>query len=59
NNIHQLHQEITMTKKIGSFSLEESLASLMSQGHIDREDAMLHAIHPDDLEGILRVGVRK
>lgn len=59
NNVHQLHQEITMTKKAGSFSLEESLAGLLSQGHIDREDAMLHAIHPDDLEGILRVGARK
>lgn len=59
NNVHQLHQEITMTKKAGSFSLEESLATLISQGHIDREDAMLHAIHPDDLEGILRVAARK
>jgi Tfp pilus assembly pilus retraction ATPase PilT len=57
--IHQLHQEITMTKKTGSFSLEESLATLMAQGHIDREDAMLHAIHPDDLEGILRVAPRR
>jgi twitching motility protein PilT len=59
NNIHHLHQEITMSKKAGSFSLEESLAALMTQGHIDREDAMLHAVHPDDLEGILRVPVRK
>jgi hypothetical protein len=31
----------------------------MTQGHIDREDAMLHAIHPDDLEGILRVGTKR
>ena len=59
NAIHQLHQEITMTKKAGSFTLEESLATLMAQGHIDREDAMLHAIHPDDLEGILRVVPRR
>jgi twitching motility protein PilT len=55
NALQHLHQEITMTKKAGSFSLEESLAALMAQGHIDREDAMLHAIHPDDLEGILRL----
>lgn len=59
NNIHHLHQEITMSKKAGSFTLEESLATLMSQGHIEREDAMLHAIHPDDLEGILRLGTRR
>jgi twitching motility protein PilT len=59
NAIHHLHQEITMTKKAGSFSLEESLANLMAQGHVDREDAMLHAIHPDDLEGILRVSPKR
>jgi twitching motility protein PilT len=59
NAIHHLHQEITMTKKVGSFSLEESLATLLSQGHIEREDAMLHAIHPDDLQGILRMPARK
>ena len=59
NALHHLHQEITMTKKSGSFSLEESLANLMAQGHIDREEAMLHAIHPDDLQGILRMPVRK
>jgi twitching motility protein PilT len=57
--LQHLHQEITMTKKVGSFSLEESLADLMSQGHIDREEAMLHAIHPDDLQGILRISTRK
>src|ERR1700743_209187 len=59
NAIQHLHQEITMTKKAGSFSMEESLAGLMAQGHIDREDAMLHAFHPDDLDGILRIGGRK
>jgi twitching motility protein PilT len=53
NAIQHLHQEITLTKKVGSFSLEESLSNLMSQGHIDREEAMQYAIHPDDLEGIL------
>ena len=47
-----------MSKKVGSFTLEKSLAALIAQGHIDREDAMLHAIHPDDQERILRVAVR-
>jgi twitching motility protein PilT len=59
NALQHLHQEITITKKTGSFSMEESLANLMSQGHIDREEAMLHAFHPDDLEGILRSAARK
>ena len=54
NALQHLHQEITMTKKLGSFSLEESLADLFGQGHISREDALLYAIHPDDLEAILR-----
>ncbi len=55
NALQHLHQEITMTKKAGSFSLEESLADLVVQGHIAREDALLYAIHPDDIEPLLRM----
>jgi twitching motility protein PilT len=54
NALQHLHQEITMTKKSGSFSLEESLVELLVQGHIDREEAMLYALHPDDLDAMLR-----
>ena len=54
NALQHMHQEITMTKKSGSFSLEESLSDLVAQGHIDRDDALLHALHPDDLEALLR-----
>lgn len=54
NALQHLHQEITMTKKSGSFSLEESLVELIIQGHIAREDALLYAIHPDDIEPLLR-----
>lgn len=54
NALQHLHQEITMTKKNGSFSLEESLIELLVQGHIDREEALLYALHPDDLEALLR-----
>jgi twitching motility protein PilT len=54
NALHHLHQEITMSKKKGSFSLEDSLVQLIRQGHIEREDAELCAIHPDDLEILLR-----
>jgi len=50
NALQHLHQEITMTKSKGSFSQEESLVQLVRQGHIEREDALLCAIHPDDLE---------
>src|SRR5271156_881053 len=54
NALQHLHQEITLTKKKGSFSLEESLVKLVSQGLIEREDALLCAIHPDDLEILLK-----
>ncbi len=54
NALQHLHQEITISKKSGSFSLEESLVELVLQGQIAREDALLYAIHPEDLEAILR-----
>jgi twitching motility protein PilT len=54
NTLQHLHQEITMSKKKGSFSLEESLVNLVHHGHIEREDALVCAIHPDDLEILLR-----
>src|SRR5215475_9837183 len=54
NALQHLHQEITITKKKGSFTLEDSLATLVRAGHIDREEAQLRAIHPDDLEILLK-----
>jgi twitching motility protein PilT len=54
NALQHLHQEITISKKTGSFSLEESLVELVMQGHITREEALLYAIHPDDVEAMLR-----
>jgi twitching motility protein PilT len=58
NQLQHLHQEITITKKKGSFSLEESLVQLISQGHVEREEALLSAIHPDDLDILLKSGPR-
>jgi twitching motility protein PilT len=59
NALQHLHQEITMTKKSGSFSLEESLTDLLVQGHIGREDALLYAVHPDDLDAMVKAKARK
>jgi len=53
NALQHLHQEIALTKKRGSFTLEESLVNLVRQGDIEREDALLYAIHPDDLNILL------
>ncbi|HEV3038679.1 MAG TPA: PilT/PilU family type 4a pilus ATPase [Candidatus Angelobacter sp.] len=59
NALQHLHQEITMTKKSGSFSLEESLADLLAQGHIGREEAQLYAVHPDDLDTLIKARGRR
>jgi twitching motility protein PilT len=54
NALQHLHQEISLTKNKGSFTMEESLVQLVRQGSIDREEAMGCAIHPDDLDLRLR-----
>jgi twitching motility protein PilT len=54
NALQHLHQEITITRKQGSFTMEESLAQLVFQQELMREDAMTRALHPDDLETILK-----
>jgi twitching motility protein PilT len=53
--LQHLHQEIAITKRNGSISLEESLVELIRQGHIDRDDALFLAVHPDDLNALLRM----
>lgn len=57
NALQHLHQEITITKAKGSFTLEETLANLVNQGLIDKEEALLHSNHPDDLNSFLRTPV--
>jgi len=54
NALQHLHQEITITRKQGSFTLEESLAQLVFQQELTREDAMTRALHPDDLDALLK-----
>jgi twitching motility protein PilT len=54
NSLQHLHQEITITRKQGSFTLEESLATLVFQNELSREDAMTRALHADDLDTLLK-----
>jgi len=54
NTLHQLHQEITVSRKHGSFTLEDCLAKLVARGVVDRATAALHVNHPDDFESALR-----
>jgi twitching motility protein PilT len=53
NALQHLHQEITITRKQGSITIEESLAQLVRQGLVDRKDAMARAGHPEELERLL------
>jgi twitching motility protein PilT len=50
NTLHNLHQEITITRKNGSFTLEECLVRLVKAGVIDRAEAALRANHLEDFE---------
>jgi len=53
NALQHLHQEITITRKQGSFTLEESLADLVKRELVDRKDALTRAGHPEELERLL------
>ncbi len=53
NALQHLHQEITITRKHGSFTFEESLAELVRRGLIERAEAITRAHHPEELERLL------
>jgi twitching motility protein PilT len=53
NALQHLNQEITITRKSGSFTFEESLARLVQTGVLDRSEATLRAAHPDELDTLL------
>jgi twitching motility protein PilT len=53
NALQHLHQEMTITRRHGSFTLEESLAQLVRQGLVDRQEALTRAAHLEELEQIL------
>jgi twitching motility protein PilT len=54
NALQHLHQEMSLTRKQGSLTLEDSLARLVRAGAITPTDAAARAAHPDELESILR-----
>jgi Tfp pilus assembly pilus retraction ATPase PilT len=53
NALQHLNQEITITRKAGSFTFEESLARLVQAGGLDRADALLRSSRPEELELLL------
>jgi len=50
NALQHLHQEITITRKTGSFTLEESLARLVREGALEWRDAHARAVHVEEFE---------
>jgi twitching motility protein PilT len=54
NALQHLHQEMSITRKHGSLTLEESLGRLVRGGLITASDAAARAGHPDELDSILR-----
>jgi twitching motility protein PilT len=52
--LQNLITEITLGKRQGMISLEDSLATLVRRGAITPEDARIRAPRPDELESLLR-----
>jgi twitching motility protein PilT len=50
NALQHLHQEITITRRNGSFTFEESLSRLVKDGLVDWRDAHARAAHVDEFE---------
>ena len=54
NALQHLHQEIAITRKQGSITLEESLAKLARDGVVDLDEARARAAHPEEFENYFR-----
>jgi twitching motility protein PilT len=54
NALQHLHQEIAITRKHGSVTLEESLARLAREGVVDPQEARARAAHPEEFENYFR-----
>lgn len=52
--LHHLHSEMTLGKKIGMVTLEDSLAHLVLTDQITEAEARIHAAHPDELASFLK-----
>ena len=53
NALQHLHQEITITRKAGSFTLEESLARLVRDGLVEEREAHGRAVHTEEFEQLV------
>ncbi len=54
NALQHLHQEMTITRPNGSFTFEESIATLVKQKLVAVEEARARTAHPEELDHQLR-----
>jgi twitching motility protein PilT len=54
NALQHLHQEITITRPSGSFTFEESMASLVKQKLVAVEEARARTAHPEEFDHLVR-----
>ncbi len=54
NALQHLHQEISITRKQSSVSLEESLARLVRENLVEPDEARARAVHTEELEKLIR-----
>ena len=54
DTLQHIHSEITLGKRQGMLTLEDSLAGLVASGTIDLDEARLRANRPDELESLMR-----
>ena len=54
NALQHLQQEITISRKEGSFTLEECMAQLVKKGLLTAEDARARAVQREELDKLLR-----
>ncbi len=59
NALQHLHQEITITRRDGSFTFEESLVNLVRRGLLTVEEARARSIHREELDGLLSNAAEK
>ena len=55
-HLQRLYNEVTLGKRHGMVSLEESLVRLVRAGAVDVEEARIRSAHPEELESLLRGG---
>jgi twitching motility protein PilT len=53
NALHHLNQEMTITRKSGSFTLEDCLVVLVKKGLVEKSEALLRASHTEEFEKAL------